>query len=343
MLFAHIASLIVVSQFSFAQGPAVSPSASPTSSPAPTSAPTATPRATATSKVAAQTELQKNCALHFPGRIQGDLRTACNSATLKFTSAEKGLEQTRCRLSYGEEPRAVMACLIGVSMADDINNQRTDFKRKLQLCADQYPQHTEIDAFLQESCLTGIHLPDLLPALSAQPYDSCGQLSPERSFIGPCAVGLSLVNELNVEAGPSLQNKVCEQYFDHRRFHLTYRACLNARSVAVEGSTKVDDVIRDCSNIVSDPGNDNERAACLIGSNIHRSLEKKQDVAKRFAKCGINKVSYEDRDVLACLTAASLIDMVGRSGAESGCKTVFKAPKTSSKSDCLNALAQQAM
>ncbi len=361
----------VVSQSALAQKPAASPAraaatsitsvtaaAATTPAPAATAAPSnatssatpqASPKPQATSKsvmptaspaAASADELTKNCALHFPGRIQGELRNACGSATLKFTSSAKGLAQTRCRLNYGEEPRAVMACLIGVSMADDINNQRTDFKRKLQLCADQYPQHTEIDAFLQESCLTGIHLPDLLPALSAQPYESCGQLSPERSFIGPCSVGLSLVNELNSEVGPSQQNKLCEQYFDHKRFHLTYRACLNARSVAVEGSTKVDDVIRDCSNIVSDPGNDNERAACLIGSNIHRSLEKKQDIAKHFGKCGANKVSYQDRDVLACLTAASLVDMVGRGNAENGCKTVFKEAKSTSRVDCLNSLAQ---
>ena len=234
-----------------------------------------------------------------------------------------------------------MACLIGVSIADDLNANRTDFRRKIQLCSDQYPQHTEIDAFLQESCLTGIHLPELLPTLSAAPYDSCAQLSPERSFIGPCAVGLSLVNETVSTGGPNEQNLMCEKYFDHRKFHLTYRACLNARSVTVEDAKKVDDVVRDCSNIVSDPGNDNERAACLIGSNIHRSLEKKQDVTKRFAKCGTNKVTYDDRDILACLTAASLVDMVGKNSAQSGCKTVFKEGKSSSRGDCVNALAQQ--
>ncbi len=320
--------------------PSPSPSASPAFSPSAISTPVS-PKSSSVAEPKAQNELERNCALHFPGRIQGELRAACSSATLKFTGAEKGLAQTRCRLSYGEEPRAVMACLIGVSTADDISNQRSDFKRKLQLCAEQYPQHTEIDAFLQESCLTGIHLPDLLPSLSQQPYDSCAQLSPERSFIGPCAVGLSLVKEMTSNIVASQQNKLCEQYFDHKRFHLTYRACLNARSVAVEGSTKVDDVIRDCSNIVSDPGNDNERAACLIGSNIHRSLEKKLDVNKRFQKCGSAKVSYADRDVLACLTAASLLDMVGRGPAEVGCKTVFKEAKSSSRSDCLGSLSKQ--
>jgi hypothetical protein len=323
---------------------AATPSATPSPAPAPTPTPkpSATPIATpAPKKAAATDDLTKNCALYFPGRIQGELRNACASAGLKFTAAEKGLQQTKCRLTYGEEPRAVMACLIGVSIADDIIGSRVDFKRKLQLCADQYPQHTEIDAFLQESCLTGIHLPELLPALSAAPYDSCGQLSPERSFIGPCSVGLSLVNQTASTGGPNEQNLMCEKYFDHRKFHLTYRACLNARSVTVEDAKKVDDVIRDCSNIVSDPGNDEERAACLIGSNIHRALEKKQDVTKRFGKCGTNKVTYEDRNILACLTAASLVDMVGKGPAENGCKSVFKAPKGSSRGDCLSALSQQ--
>lgn len=331
--------------------PAASPTASPAASPSPTASPTATPKPSPTAtpkpaakagdKKAATDELTKACALHFPGKIQGELRAACASAGLKFTSAEKGLEQTRCRLSYGEEPRAVMACLIGVSVADDINSNRADYKRKLQICTEQYPQNTEIDDFLQESCLTGIHLPELMPNIAGAPYDTCGQLSPERSFIGPCAVGLSLVNETISKDGPSEQNLLCKKYFDHTKFHLTYRACLNARSVTVEDTKKVDDVIRDCSNIVSDPGNDNERAACLIGSNIHRSLEKKQDVAVRFGKCGTNKVTYDDRDTLACLTAASLVDMVGKNSAENGCKTVFKAPKDSSRSDCLNSLSQQ--
>lgn len=234
-----------------------------------------------------------------------------------------------------------MACLIGVAIADDINGARGDFKRKLQLCSEQYPQHTEIDAFLQESCLTGIHLPELLPALSQEPYASCEQLSAERSFIGPCAVGLSLVNTPVGTGGPNDQNLTCEKYFDHKKFHLTYRACLNARSVSVEDSKKVDEVIKDCANIVSDPGNDNERAACLIGSNIHRSLERKQDVAKRFSKCGTNKVTYDDRDTLACLTAASLVDMVGKGPATDGCKTVFKEKKSTSRGDCLNAVSQQ--
>lgn len=330
--------------------PASAPTASPTSTPAAaaiapaaTPAPITTPKPTATpaKKQAATDDLTKTCAKYFPGRIQGDLRTACASPGLKFSTAQKTLQQTRCRLSYGEEPRAVMACLIGVAISDDLNSQRTDFKRKLQLCTEQYPQHTEIDAFLQESCLTGIYLPELLPQLESEPYATCGQLSAERSFIGPCAVGLSLVNATVANGGPNDQNLVCEKYFDHKKFHLTYRACLNARSVSVEDAKKVDDVIRDCSNIVSDPGNDNERAACLIGSNIHRALEKKQDVSSRFSKCGTNKVTYDGRDILACLTAASLIDMVGKNSADNGCRTVFKEKKSASRSDCLSALTQQ--
>ncbi|RYZ71558.1 MAG: hypothetical protein EOP05_11940 [Proteobacteria bacterium] len=331
---------------SLAQGtPTASPVNAETPTPAPTPVstpkPTPTPKPVATPKLSSiQQDLQTNCARHFPGKIQGDLRNACSAATAPIVSSEKGLAQTKCRLAYGEEPRAVMSCLIGVSISDDLSAKRDDYKNKLQLCAEQYPQHTEIDAFLQESCLTGIHLPDLMPALAAQPFETCAQLSSERSFIGPCAVGLSLASDLGKNAAPNQQNKLCEQFFDHKRFHLTYRACLNARSVAVEGSPKVSEVIGACSNIVSDPGNDNERAACLIGSNIHRSLEKKEDIASRFAKCGVNKVSYQDRDVLACLTAASLIDLVGKPSAEAGCKDVFKTIKGGSRGDCLNSLSQ---
>lgn len=337
MLVQALLLALTLPSIAFAQAPAATPATTPTATPAATP----TPKPSATPKLSSQAQaLSDSCSKHFPGRIQGDLRAACAAVPTPVIASEKGLAQTRCRLNYGEEPRAVMACLIGVSIADDLNGKRDEFKEKLQLCSDHYPQHTEIDAFLQESCLTGIHLPDLMPALTTQPHESCGQLSSERSFIGPCSVGLSLAQDIGKTNPSNQQNKLCEQYFDHRRFHLTYRACLNARSISVEGATRVEDMINACSNVVSDPGNDNERAACLIGSNIHRSLEKKEDVAKRFAKCGENKVSYQDRDVLACLTAASLIDLVGKPGAESGCRNVFKSAKGSSRGDCLQSLSQ---
>ncbi|HVK60336.1 MAG TPA: hypothetical protein VM432_02250 [Bdellovibrionales bacterium] len=287
---------------------------------------------------AAAAELSKNCARHYPGLIQGEVRDACSSAIEDFSVDEIAIAQTRCRLTHGEEPRLVMACLVGVSIAVDLARAHDSFKSKLQVCSEHYPQHTEIDAFLQESCLTGVHIPELVKNPSADDIDACSQISPERSFIGPCAVGVSLANDLKNPSTPRQQNQICEKYFDHRRFHLTYRACLNARSVSTGTSEKLSDLIKRCANIVSDPGNDNERAACIIGSNIHRALVKKEDVNKRFQKCGDNKVSYQDRDVLACLTAASLLDMGDRSSVSSGCKDVFKTVKGGSRNDCINSL-----
>ena len=282
-------------------------------------------------------QLKNHCARHYPGQIQGELRSACVSAGDDFKGSEKGLAQTRCRLGYGEEPRLVMACLIGVVIMDDISNNKDDFKKKLQVCAEQYPQHTEIDAFLQESCLTGIHLSELTSGGDAVAFEACGRISPERSFIGPCAVGLSLGRETTTDTAS--QNALCEKYFDHRKFHLTYRACLNARSVPIDGDVRLDDIMQGCNNVVSDTGNDNERAACLVGSSIHRAAVKKDDVAKRFQKCGAKQVSYEDRDVLACLTAASLLEFGERNRADSGCKTIFKQPKSSARGDCVNSLS----
>jgi hypothetical protein len=284
-------------------------------------------------------QVRKECARHFPGSTQGELRTSCVSSVPSLQTLGKSLAETKCRVTYGLEPRTALSCLIGVAIADDIAAKREDYKKKLQLCAEQYPQYTEIDAFLQESCLTGVHLPELITVGSQNRlFETCAQISPERSFLGPCAVGLSLAQGMAQVILPNQQNKLCEQYFDHRKFHLTYRACLNATSVAIVSGANANELIKNCENILSDPGNDNERAACIVGTNIHRALTKQEDLSKRFQKCGENKVSYEDRDVLACLTASSLLELTDRSGATVGCKDIFKAPKNSSRSDCLNSM-----
>jgi hypothetical protein len=140
-------------------------------------------------------------------------------------------------------------------------------------------------------------------------------------------------------AAPSQQNRLCEQYFDHRRFHLTYRACLNARSISIDG-LKTDGIIKNCANVMSNNDNDNERAACVVGLSIHRALTRGEDVSKRFQKCGDTKVNYQERDVLACLTAASLRDFADRGPAENACRDVFKSGKSSSRSNCQNSVAQ---
>lgn len=283
-------------------------------------------------------EVKKNCDRHFPGMIQAEIRSACTSVTSPFARYGKSTAQINCRLSYGEEPRLVMACLIGVAIADGINTKNESFKQKLQLCAEHYPAHTEVDAFLQESCLTGIHLPELLAEKPR--VELCGQITPERSFLGPCGVGLSLsVETSSSSVTPAQQNKICEQYFDHRLFHAGYRACLNARSVALNWNGKYEDALKNCTEVVSDKNSDTERAACLVGTNIFRSLSKQEDVSKRFQKCGDLKVSYQDRDFLACLTAASLLDFTDKNGADHGCKEIFKTAKTRGRGDCLNSLA----
>lgn len=303
--------------------------------------PAPTPSQSEIKKISAKLnpELKKHCDRHFPGLIQGDLRTACGSVAEDYPRFGKSGALVNCRLNYGEEPREVMACLIGVEIADEMVNSRDEFKKRLQLCAEQYPAHTEIDAFLQESCLTGIHLPDLLnqkPNLGL-----CSQISPERSFLGPCSVGLSLALRPPASASNlSLQNRLCEQYFDHKQFHTGYRSCLTGRSIALAPSENVDEILKTCTSVISNNDNDTERAACFVGASIYRKLPQQDDLVKRFQKCGETKVSYEDRNVLACLAAASLVELDGKNGASSGCKEIFKTTKSRGRSDCLNSISQ---
>ena len=345
---------------------AVMPSASPaasatlaataTPSPTPTPTPTATPLPAAAAKETSKenadakdpfmNELKQHCARHFPGLIQGEIRMACLAAGQDFARLGKSLIQTRCRLNYGEEPRLVMACLVGTAIADDLVNKRDDFKKKLQLCAEHYPMHTEIDAFLQEGCLTGIHISDLMISNSAATSgaaraDVCRKITPERSFIGPCAVGMSFAQDLASAVPPGQMNKSCEQYFDHSRFHAGYRACLVARSLGPDLPTKYSDVLKSCRVLVSEADvNDTESAACFVGLDIYRHLQKQEDIGKRFLKCGTSKVNYAERDILACLTAASLLDFADKNGADSGCREIFKSAKNRSRTDCVNSLGQ---
>jgi len=287
-------------------------------------------------------DLKQNCQRHFPGLIQAEVRMACISAGADYErlgQLGRTLAQTRCRLSYGEEPRLVMACLIGTKIADELVNGSESFKKKLQLCGENYPVHNEIDAFLQESCLTGVHLPDLMKTDGRARFESCAQITPERSFIGPCAVGLSLAQEPASKVTPASQNKLCEKYFNLNRFHKGYRACLSAFSLAPELPAKTSEAIKSCGNVVSEANNDTERAACLVGLSIYRHLLQDDDIHKRYVKCGDNKVTYQDRDFLACLTAASLLDFTDKNGAEAGCREVFKELKSHSRGDCVNSLS----
>lgn len=288
--------------------------------------------------------LKGSCERHYQGVIQSEVRAACSSAGTDFIRLNKmgaTLPQTRCRINYGEEPRLVMACLVGNAIAEDLLANRDSYKKKLQLCAENYPAHNEIDTFLQESCLTGIHLPSHASATESERFATCARITPERSFLGPCAVGVSLALEqvAEIKVAPASQNKMCDQYFNLNRFHKGYRACLNARSLALELPSKVTDALKSCANISSEANNDTERAACLVGLTIYRHLLRQDDVSKRFQKCGSNKVTYQDRDFLACLTAASLLDFTDRNGAEGGCREVFRELRSHSRGDCLSSLS----
>ena len=288
------------------------------------------------------TGLTKHCERHFPGLIQAEVRTACASSSSDYARLGRSLVATRCRLTYGEAPRLLMACLIGAEMADEVLSGRESFKRKLQLCAETYPVHNEIDAFLQESCLTGAHIPSLMKVDAKARFETCAQITPERSFLGPCSVGLGLALESEdtvQKIPPQKQNKICEQFFNLRRFHKGYRACLNARGLVAQSSGKVGEAIKDCDNILSEANNDTERAACLVGLTISRSMMKQEDIAKKFQKCGDNKVTYQDRDFLACLTAASLLQLTDKIGAESGCRDIFKEKSSKGRGDCIHSLA----
>jgi hypothetical protein len=287
-------------------------------------------------------ESKGHCERHFPGQIQGEIRAACASASQNFEVLGKKLVDARCRLNYGDEPRLVMACLIGSSISEDLARKADTFKKRLQLCAEHYPAHTEIDAFFQESCLSGIYLPGIMKTDGRAHFENCGQITPERSFIGPCAVGLSLSRDLENPTTLAQQNRMCEQYFDHKLFHIGYRSCLIARSIATSPTsipTRIDDALKECSNVIAESGNDTERAACIVGLNIYRHLQRKEDVTKRFQKCGENKVSYQGRNFLACLTAASLLELGDRNGAQNGCKEVFRSAQTRGRGDCLNSLS----
>ena len=284
-------------------------------------------------------EVAQYCEKHFPGLIQSEVRAACASSAEDHQKLGRNLVETRCRLNYGDEPRLVMACLIGASIADDLANGREDFKHKLQLCAEAYPVHNEIDAFLQESCITGTHVPELMNVENKARFEACAKITPERSFIGPCAVGLGLVLEDKESSVPPVeQNKACEQYFNLKQFHKGYRACLNARSLDVDPKSGIKTLLNDCRNILSDKNNETENAACLVGLAIHQKLLKREDIARRFQKCGENKVTYQDRDFLACLTAASLTYFTDKKSAQNACREIYTNAKSRSRNDCLNSL-----
>ena len=105
---------------------------------------------------------QKACNDDFQGRLQGEARTACASGASTFVKSGLRSSQIQCRLAFGASAPATMACLIGAAIAEDVASNRNDFALKRAICSAHYPAHTEVDSYLQQSCLAGIYLPRTL-------------------------------------------------------------------------------------------------------------------------------------------------------------------------------------
>ena len=287
---------------------------------------------------------KKACDQLFPSRLQADVRAACSAGAKSFVRSARKSAQIQCRLSYGASARENNACLIGEVIAEDVAAGKSEFDAKRVACAAHYPAHTEVDLYLQESCLAGNFFPR---TLGRSTPNLCREVTPERSFIGPCEVGLSLAlhpnapSEVTATGGPApdQHNELCDRYFDHRQLHQGYRACLNARGIGAE-SSNLAEVLGSCEQILSDDKSDIEKAACMVGSSASRALAAGRGMNDRFKKCGVEKVSYRDKDILACLTAASFLDFGDKREASRGCSTVFSARRSTTRGECERAVMQ---
>lgn len=324
----------------------------------PTEAPTSVPTVAAPAESAAapvptaaiastiDPEAKRICDRFYPSRLQSGVRAACALGAQTLARSARRPAQIKCRLEYGASPSATMACFVGTSVAEAVAAKSGQPEAHRRTCAAQYPAHTEIDSFLQESCLAGLYLPQML---GRSDTNACRELSPERSFRGPCETGLSLAlkpfpDEKDAsstgEPSPNAHSRLCDQYFDHRQLHQGYRACLSARGLALRDVAHLSDAISACEQVISDAKNDLEKAACMVGLGFAKSGLTGAPANPRFEKCGRGKVSYSERNTLACLAAATLLDFGDRGVAEKGCRLVFTSAKTSSREDCARATAQ---
>jgi hypothetical protein len=295
-------------------------------------------------------EQRKSCDKYYPGAIQAGIRRSCyvgGALVDRYNGWAPRVSESGCRLQYGEEPTETYACLIGTKIANQLANTQTKdalekqggqkpFLASLQSCSEIYSVRTDLDTYLLESCLTGIHANSFMPNLDR--FEICRQITPERSFIGPCSVGASLNSS---DSTPTSDHRIqCEKYFDHLRFHQAYRSCLNAKAVNPENDDAItlDAIKARCDTIVSDNGNDHERGACIIGAvlleNKRRGLS-----SSIFDGCGVNQVRYEDRDVLGCLAAGSFLSYSNSNTADRLCREIFRDRKSLARSGCLNSIS----
>ncbi|CAN5614810.1 hypothetical protein BH10BDE1_BH10BDE1_08640 [soil metagenome] len=340
--------------------PTATPTSAPTATPSPS--PSATPiviQATPTPEPPPSPAAKKNskwlddhkkaCERYYTGKIQAGIRRSCQVGGVlvdRYLDQPVRVAEAGCRLQYGEEPGETFSCLIGTKIARELDKGTTRYLTDLQLCSESYPVRTELDTYLLETCLVGIHAQSFMAPLSR--FELCKSITPERSFLGPCAVGASLntagavarTTAANSTTGPS-HRALCEKYFDHLRFHMGYRNCLNARAVSPAGEPKpltLDEIRGRCDTIVSDNGNDHERGACVIGAVLLETQRKGMSTAM-FDACGATQVRYEDRDILGCLAAGSFLTYSNAATADRLCREVFREKKSLARSGCINAIA----
>lgn len=289
-------------------------------------------------------EQKKVCDRYYTGKIQAGIRRSCHVGGVlvdRYLTQPSRVAEAGCRLQYGEEPGESFACLIGTKIARELDKGTSRYVTDLQLCSESYPVRTELDTYLLESCLVGIHAASFTAPLPR--FDLCRSITPERSFLGPCAVGASLtavVPSTTSSSTPSLR-VMCEKYFDHLRFHMGYRSCLNARAVSPGGEPNpltLDEIRSRCDTIVSDNGNDHERGACVIGAVLLENQRKGTSTAL-FDGCGANQVRYEDRDILGCLAAGSFLSYSNATTADRLCREVFRDKKSLARTGCINSIS----
>jgi hypothetical protein len=308
-------------------------------------------------KIIGKSGEKKVCDINFPSRMQESARTACQAGATSFAKSGSpdvahAAAVNQCASDYRDDSRLKNLCNIGVWSQQDRSENKNTYRDLLKLCQDYYPAQSEIDFYLQESCLIGAYL-SRMPSIKTNSLLACRTVSTERAFLGPCGAGLSLAvdaKRLNDSHGDTSalgeQNKTCLKYFDSKVFHTGYRACLNARELSLHWTGRLRDVLHDCGEIVSDNTGDTERAACMIGASIYHGLSQnlgkaadaKHDANPRFAKCGESKVTYQEGEFLSCLTAASLLDFGDHGQAQHACKEIFHSKKSKNRGHCSNSL-----
>lgn len=290
---------------------------------------------------------KKACDRYYTGKIQAGIRRSCQVGGVlvdRYLEQPSRVAESGCRLQYGEEPGETFACLIGTKIARELEKGTSRYMTDLQLCSESYPVRTELDTYLLESCLVGIHAQSFTAPMPR--FDLCKAITPERSFLGPCAVGASLniaptSSASSANSSSTSHRVLCEKYFDHLRFHMGYRSCLNARAVSPGGEPNpltLDEIRARCDVVVSDNGNDHERGACVIGAVLLEAQRKGSSTAM-FDGCGVNQVRYEDRDILGCLAAGSFLSYSNANTADRLCREVFRDKKSLARSGCINSIA----